>query len=69
MGSLQRRGATHPGQFRHNNYGKIRQISAQKCLTKRQAYSIIISVKKSPVCAGELVTLAKRVHPFPSRTR
>jgi hypothetical protein len=25
--------------------------------------------KKPPVCAGELVTTAKRVHPFPSRTR
>jgi hypothetical protein len=25
--------------------------------------------RELPVCAGEPVTIAKRIHPFPSRTR
>ena len=33
------------------------------------AMVIYIVSRKPPACAGELVTIAKRVHPFPSRTR
>src|SRR5437016_8244897 len=38
-------------------------------LTTASRHGNIDPVKKPPVCAGELVTTAKRVHPFPSRTQ
>ncbi len=47
----------------------IQKNSVKKVLTGRGKSSIICHVKKPPGCAGELVTIAKRVHPFPSRTR
>ncbi len=46
------------------------EIAADSLLTSLATCSNIGRVKKDPpVCAGEPVTIAKRVHPFPSRTR
>ena len=48
------------------------KLEADESSAKLRVWKVVLenNVKKwTPACAGELVTLAKRVHPFPSRTR
>jgi hypothetical protein len=46
----------------------LKKIS-HRLLTSTPQYAIIHSIKRPSGYAGESVTVAKRAHPFPSRTR